>query len=139
MKGKLLREFFLENTILKIMALAFAIALWFLVVGDKRVEADFWIPLEFENLPQDMVIVGEPVRAIDVRILGSKKILENLSPNQLTASIDLFNAKAGVNNIRITHSDINIPKGIEVEVINVNPSSILIYLEVVGQGTETGP
>ena len=123
----LLRVFFLENAVLKIVALVFAIALWFLVVGEKRTEVGFLIPLEFKNLPGDMIIAGEPLHEIEVRVLGSKKILANLSPVQLTADLDLSTAKEGINNFIISPRDIKVPKG--VEVIKINPASLLIHIE----------
>jgi len=123
----LLRVFFLENAVLKIVALVFAIALWFLVVGEKRTEVGFLIPLEFKNLPGDMIIAGEPLHEIEVRVLGSKKILANLSPVQLTADLDLSTAKEGINNFIISLRDVKVPKG--VEVIKINPASLLIHIE----------
>src|SRR3989338_3335383 len=120
----LLRVLFLENAVLKIVALVFAIALWFLVVGEKRTEVGFLIPLEFKNLPGDMIIAGEPLREVEVRVLGSKKILANLSPVQLTAALDLSTAKEGINNFIISPRDIKVPKG--VEVIKIHPASLLI-------------
>ena len=123
----LLRVLFLENAVLKIVALVFAIALWFLVVGEKRTEVGFLIPLEFKNLPGDMIIAGEPLHEIEVRVLGSKKILANLSPVQLTADLDLSTAKEGINNFIISLRDVKVPKG--VEVIKINPASLLIHIE----------
>ncbi|MBI5328083.1 MAG: hypothetical protein HZB80_07320 [Deltaproteobacteria bacterium] len=122
-----LQRFFLKNTILKIIAVVFAIALWFLVVGEKRTEVGFLIPIEFRNMPKDMIIVGEAVREVEIRLLASKKVLANLSPAQLSASIDLSTVKQGLNNRRIIHTDIKTPKG--VEIIKVNPSSILVHVE----------
>lgn len=135
-KENLLKGLFVQNIMLKIIAFAFAIALWFLVVGEKKAEMSFWIPLEFRNLPKDVVITGEPVQEIEVRILGSKKVLKSFSPDKLTASIDLSNAKPGLNNLRITHNDIKTPKGIEI--ININPSSVLIHMEAFSERPESG-
>lgn len=124
-----MKEFFLKNKILKIMALIFAIALWILVEGEKKTEVGFLIPLEFRNLPKDMVIIGKPVKEVELRILASKKAISKLSPIQLSASIDLSMAKQGVNNFIIASRDIKTPKG--AEIIKTNPSSILIHLETV--------
>jgi hypothetical protein len=127
---------FFQNILLKIMALAFAVALWFLVTGEKRTEISFWIPLEFKNLPENMMVVGEPVREIEVRLLVSKKMLKDISPAQLTASIDLSNVKTGHNNLRVGHSDVKVPKN--VEVININPSSIIVHLEPIYRTDDAG-
>lgn len=129
MREVFLKEFFFKNKTLKIMALVFAIAMWILVEGEKRTEVGFLIPLEFRNLPKDMVIIGEPVKDAEVRVLVSKKVLAKLSPAQLTAPIDLSMAKPGINNLIVLPRDIKIPKG--VEIVKVNPSSILIHLETI--------
>ncbi|MBI3398362.1 MAG: hypothetical protein HY026_03910 [Deltaproteobacteria bacterium] len=135
MKEGLLKNFFLQNITLKIIALSFAVVLWFLVVGEKQAEISFWIPLEFKNLPKDMIMIGEPVREAEITILGAKKVLKGLSPDQLIAIIDLVNLKQGVNNLRITHNDIKIPKGIDI--INIRPSSIVIHVETARHNPET--
>ncbi|MBI3398237.1 MAG: YbbR-like domain-containing protein [Deltaproteobacteria bacterium] len=133
-KENLFKGLFFENTILKIMALIFAIALWFLVAGEKEIEADVLIPLEFKNIPHDMEIIDEPVREVEVRIRGSKTFLVNLSSSHFIASLDLSSAKPGVNTLKITPRDIKAPKG--VEIIKVNPSTVQVYLEVMGQKSE---
>jgi len=129
MREGFLKEFFFKNKILKVMALTFAIALWILVEGEKRTEVGFLIPLEFRNLPKDMVIIGKPVKEVEVRVLASKKVMSKLSPMQLSASIDLSTAKQGINNFIVASRDIKTPKG--AEIIKANPSSILIHLETV--------
>ncbi len=129
MREGFLKEFFFKNKILKVMALTFAIALWILVEGEKRTEVGFLIPLEFRNLPKDMVIIGKPVKEVEVRVLASKKVMSKLSPMQLSASIDLSTAKQGINNFIVASRDIKTPKG--TEIIKANPSSILIHLETV--------
>ncbi|MEK6599290.1 MAG: CdaR family protein, partial [Deltaproteobacteria bacterium] len=100
-----MKEFFFKNKILKVMAITFAIALWILVEGEKRTEVGFLIPLEFRNLPKDMVIIGKPVKEVEVRILASKKVMSKLSPMQLSASIDLSTAKQGINNFIVASRD----------------------------------
>ena len=60
---------------------------------------------------------------------ASKKALTKLSPAQLAAPIDLSMAKPGINNLIVVPRDIKIPKG--VEIVKVNPSSILVHLETV--------
>lgn len=129
MKENFLKEFLFKNKTLKIMAIAFAIAMWVLVEGEKRAEVGFLIPLEFRNLPKDMTIIGEPVKEAEVRVLASKKVMAKLSPQQFAASIDLSMAKPGVNNLIVVARDIKTPKG--VEIIKVNPSSILVHLETI--------
>lgn len=129
MKENFLKELLFKNKTLKIMALAFAIAMWILVEGEKRTEVGFLIPLEFRNIPKDMVIVGESVKEVEIRVLASKKAMAKFSPSQLSVPIDLSIAKSGVNNIIVSLKDIKTQKGIEI--IKVNPSSILVHLEAI--------
>lgn len=124
-----MKEFLFKNTILKIVALIFAVALWVLVEGEKKTEVGFIIPLEFRNLPKDMAIIGEPVKEVEVRVLASKKVMAKFSPSQLSAPVDLSMTKPGINNLIVVARDIKTSKG--VEIIKVNPSSLLVHLETI--------
>ena len=45
-----------ENWVLKFISLAFAVVLWFFVMGESRLEVTHVVPLEYENLPKELMI-----------------------------------------------------------------------------------
>ena len=42
-----------ENWLLKFISLAFAVVLWFFVMGESRMEVNHIVSLEYENLPKN--------------------------------------------------------------------------------------
>ena len=48
------------NIVLKITALIFGIALWFLVISQKDFQLSVNVPLNFVKLPETMAIASKP-------------------------------------------------------------------------------
>ena len=66
---------FMRGLTLKLFAVALAVALRFIVAGDPIVERGFRVPLEFENLPGSVEIMGDPPETVEVRVRGSSGVL----------------------------------------------------------------
>jgi YbbR domain-containing protein len=120
-------EFLFRNIVLKILALIFAIAMWFFVVGEKGSEVGFLIPLELKDIPADLMITNEVNSHLDVRISGPKTLLSGLSPAEIGIAIDLSKSKAGDNVFPVFPKDVKAPRGLSVT--RVNPTSINVTLE----------
>ncbi len=120
-------EFLFRNITLKILALVFAIAMWFFVVGEKGSEIGFLIPLELKGMPADLVITNEIKSHIDIRITGPKTLLTGLSPTQMGITLDLSKSKAGNNIFPLFPKDVKAPRGLKVT--RVNPTNIKVALE----------
>lgn len=122
-----MRNILLTNIRLKLLALAFATALWFFVAGQSNTEVGFLVPIGFKGIPKDLVIAGTPPSEIEVRVVGPKLFINNLSPSQITPELDLSAAKEGLNTYRLQSKDIAAPIG--VEVLRIRPSSVDIRME----------
>ncbi|MCK4739491.1 MAG: YbbR-like domain-containing protein [Deltaproteobacteria bacterium] len=122
-----IKGLFLNNWPLKLLSLVFASILWVLVVGQKHDELSMLVPLGFKGIPEEMVMVGEAPKDIEVRISGPVVFIDALSPLDIIASIDLSTARSGNNTYRIEAEDIKTPRGIEV--IKVRPSAVEIKME----------
>lgn len=128
MEGGLLRNFFLTNIRIKLLALVFAVALWFFVAGQSDTEIGFLVPLGFKSIPKDMVMTSSPPEDVEVRVMGPSFIINNLSSSQISVDKDLSGAKEGLNTYTITPRDIATPTG--VEVVRVRPSSIEVRMDI---------
>jgi YbbR domain-containing protein len=122
-----LRGIIFKNTGLKILAMAFAVALWFLVVGEKKSEIGVLVSLGFKGIPEEMIMVGEPPQDIEVRLSGPKVFIGRLSPSDVSVAIDLSEATSGTNTFRIEAEAVKTPRGIEV--IKVSPPSVDVHME----------
>jgi YbbR domain-containing protein len=113
---------------LKVVSLTLAILFWMLVSAQRSsVERGLRIPLELQNLPQNLEMVDPPQEAVDVRVRGDADSLGRLVPGDLVASIDLSSAQPGRRLFHISPERVRGP--FAVEVTQVTPSSVAIRFE----------
>src|SRR5262245_37211822 len=91
-----LRDHSLAHAGLKIVSVALAVLLWMMVSSPlASVERGLRIPLELQNLPENLEMVEPPQESVDVRIRGTADALGRISPGDLVASVDLSSAQPG--------------------------------------------
>jgi len=131
-----------KDIALKLTAVVLAVILWFQVAAeqnpvDQRTMRD--VRVELRNLPASMVILQAPP-AVGVRVQGTVRELQRLSPRDITAYVDLQGAQPGSFPYSVT---VNPPAGIEVAA--VTPAQVTVVVdtlesrqvpvEVVAQGS----
>ncbi len=122
-----MKKFISTNLRLKFLAVVFAAALWFFVAGQSNTEVGLLIPIGYKGAPKDLVISSTPPDEVEVRVMGPKLFINNLSPSQIIAEIDLSGAREGVNTLRFKPSDIITPMGLEV--LRLRPSSVEVRMD----------
>jgi YbbR domain-containing protein len=115
---------------LKILSVVLASILWIAVSGQETVERNLRVPLEFQNVPEGMEIVGEPPAAVDVRIRGSSGNLSRVQPGEVVAVLDLSSARPGARLFHMRADEVRVPFG--VQVVQVAPSTIPLEFEYSG-------
>ena len=121
---------FMRGLTLKLFAVALAVALRFIVAGDPIVERGFRVPLEFENLPGSVEIMGDPPETVEVRVRGSSGVLRRLEAGDVVAIVDLGSGRLGDRLFDMMEGGVRAPFG--VEVAQVIPSTVSLRLEVEG-------
>ena len=116
-----------RNLGLKLMAVLLASALWFTVAGEHDVERTMRVPLDLQNKPPLMEIVGDPPTTVDVRVRGSSAVLNRMDPGEIIAVLDLSTAREGARLFNMRAENVRSPFG--VEVLQVVPSNISLELE----------
>ena len=117
----------LDNLPLKLTSLGLALMLWFAIAGEKTSEVGLSVPVELQNVPLDMELTGEPVNTLDVRLRGSRSIIQQLGPGQVSAEIDLIDALEGEQIEHLTESSIRAPVGLQV--VKITPAILTLHLE----------
>jgi YbbR domain-containing protein len=117
----------LRNIWLKFLSISIATLLWLIVAGDRIVERALRVPIEFQNLPQGLEIVGDPPETVDVRLRASSGALGRLAAGDMAAVIDLRNARPGRRLFHLTPATVTVPYGIEV--VQVSPATLPIGFE----------
>ncbi len=127
MAGGQVKGVLLSNLRLKLLAIAFATTLWFFVAGQSSTEVALFVPLGFKEIPSEMAVAGGPIEEIEVRVMGPRFFINNLTPSQLMAEVDLSGATEGMNIIKVNNDDIVAPIGLTV--LRVRPASVEVRLE----------
>ncbi len=118
-----------ENLGAKLISVAIAAALWFVVLGSRNVEATKEVPLEVITSP-DLVPSNEIPDKIAFRLSGPKAFLRAiLDRRDEPIRVNMGGAKPGLVTYRFFSDNIRLPIG--VKVLSVNPTAILIKLEPV--------
>jgi YbbR domain-containing protein len=121
------RPLVLQNMTLKLVSLALATLLWFVIAGEKTSEMGLTVPVELKNFPKDLELTGDAVNAVEVRLRASPSIIQSLGPGDVSAHVDLTGVQEGEHIVNLTGDSIRIPFG--VKVVRINPSTLTLNLE----------
>jgi YbbR domain-containing protein len=125
----LLKKLFFKNIGLKLLSFFFALILWFYVNAKGMSEVNYVVPLEYHNLPSSLVMVGESVDYVDVRIKRREGFQNQATSQQMSAIVDLSEAKAGETAYTLTEKDVRVPG--HMEATRISPRAIKVRLESV--------
>jgi YbbR domain-containing protein len=112
---------------LKAVAVGIATLLWIAVGGERIVERSLRAPLELQNLPANLELVGETFTAVDVRVRGSSTALGRLAVGDVTAVLDVATAKPGRNLFHLAPDHVRAPFGVEVSY--AGPATVPLVFE----------
>ena len=124
---RFLQNLLRQNMWIKAIALGLAVALWWFVAGESKVQVGFIVPLEIRNIPSGMTITNKVERQVEVRLAGPPSLLGTLKPSDINAAIDLSGAKPGKQVIPVDDRSIRVPLGIKVQ--RIYPNTIEVSLE----------
>lgn len=119
--GKRVSKRIFGNGRLKLFSLAFACGLWLFVnYAERDAEKTLVVPVEFQNLPAQLVINGARDEYVDLRLRGPRSLLSQLTSKKL--KLDLREVRPGMASFRITADMLNLPRG--VRLIRINPAQV---------------
>jgi YbbR domain-containing protein len=113
---------------LKAVSVALAILLWSMVSSQRAfVERGLRIPLELQNLPENLEMVEPPQESVDARVRGTADTISRLATGDLVATIDLSTAQPGLRLFHLSPERVKAP--FAVDVTQVTPASVAIRFE----------
>jgi YbbR domain-containing protein len=119
-----------RNLGLKFLSTLVAILLWLVVAGERVVERVMRAPVEFQNLPAGLELVGNPPDTVEVRLRGSSGALSRIGAGDMSAVLDLATARPGRRLFHITQNQVSVPYGLEI--VQVGPSTLTMEFEMSG-------
>ena len=114
-----------SNFGLKALALTIALGLW--LAGHRDTERAVEIPVEFRNIPQDLMVMDNRIDYIVLRLMGPRTLVSTLDSQTLKLSLDLGGAKSGSASIPLGADDFNLPRGVVIG--RITPPVIHLRLE----------
>jgi hypothetical protein len=120
-----------SNVGLKVLALVIAVGLW--VAGHRDIERAVEVPLEFRNIPADLMVLDNRVDFVVLRLMGPRTLVSTLDAGELKLSLDLDGAKSGSVSYPLSPGSFNIPRGITVA--RITPPVVHLRLEPVVRRT----
>lgn len=106
------------------LLVAFGVFLWHYA---SFVESELSVPVVFENLSKDLIIVGQAPKEVEVLVRGQKLVLEAFSEQKPTCTLDLARATAGLVTLSVGESNLQFPGG--VSIVQIEPESFTLRLE----------
>jgi YbbR domain-containing protein len=121
-----MKELFMKDWSLKLIAIGSALIFWFIILGLQNAPQDFGVPLEIKpfNLSEQYTVVGA-LPSANVKILADKEVQRQLRPDDLEIYIDLKNVEPG----KVTSAVYVTSKNPKVTVVSVEPESVTMTIE----------
>lgn len=125
-----LREIFVVDLGLKLLALAITLGLWFAVTG-QRAPATIrlhGVPINF-HLPEGMDISNDPVDEVEVTLTGNQEALGRINQRDLIAFINVAQYKPGERVVHLVPDQVtmDLPQGVRLG--DIIPNKIPLKLE----------
>jgi YbbR domain-containing protein len=128
--SKILRKIFLDDWMMKLIALVITLALWFGVSGlrESKTERLRNVSLNL-RVSNDLEITNSPVKEIDVVVTGDDRKIAQINKENLIVSLDLTESAAGDRSVQITPENINVDLPTGVKIVDIQPDRIAVKLE----------
>ncbi len=130
--SRLLKKIFLEDWLMKLVALVITLALWLGVSGLRapktvRLRA---VALNLQ-IANDVEITNSPVQELDIVVTGDKRKTDNLNARDLVVSLDLSNVQPGDRMVQLSPENVSVelPTGVKLE--EIQPNKIAVNIETV--------
>ena len=130
MIGQLLRNIFLRNWGLKLFSLFLAVLVWLVLVPEEKIfsERRLAIPLDLYSIPADMELINKDVSIVEVTIRAPNRLMDQISPANVFAKLNLQNASVIQQDYPLNPSIISAPFG--ARVFNFTPNKVRLRFEL---------
>ena len=116
-----------SNVGLAVLSLIIALGLW--IAGHRDIERAIEVPIEFRNIPSDLMVIDNRVDYVVLRLGGPRTLVSTLDADDLKLLLDLHGTKSGSSSFPLGPSLFNIPRG--VTVARITPPVIHLRLDPV--------
>jgi YbbR domain-containing protein len=101
--------------------------------GSSKIERGFDIPVAFIGMPEELVITRKSTQVINIRVLGPRVALRNISTKDIEYAVNLEGAKPGKAVYLVDETTLVMPQGARI----LSRSPATIELEFVRRGRKS--
>jgi YbbR domain-containing protein len=130
--ARLLHKVFLDDWMMKLVALIITLALWLGVTGLRSPTSRRFtsVPLNL-RVANELEITNSPVTEVDLKITGDKSKIDQLNQRDLAVTVDLTDVQSGNRTVQIAPENVNIELPVGFKLEEIQPSKIAVELEKV--------
>ena len=126
-KGKI-KSWFTRRYKIKAIVFALVFILWMVLAGQQNFEKKIDLPLNFKNIPAELMVSQPKDPKISITFRGLRKDVSLLNKNNVLTSIDLFSARLGTTFYSINTGNLTLPND-RIDVVNISPARIELTFE----------
>ena len=126
----ILRKIFLEDWLMKAVALAITLALWLGVTGLSTPTTELIrnVPLNL-RFSSETEITGSELQQVDIIVSGDKRRVSEINRSDLVVSVDLTDVETGERILNLTPENVLLPLPTGVKLDEIQPNTITVKLE----------
>ena len=129
-----LKRIFLEDWLMKLVALVITLALWLGVTGlqtptTRTINNVALSPL----LAKDLEITNDFVEEVDIEVTGDQNKVNNLISRDLVVKFDVTELAAGERELHLIPQDVNVELPSGVTITKIIPEKVILKIETVEQ------
>jgi len=110
-----------------LLALAISAALWGMSHGSSKIERGFDIPVAFVGMPEELVITRTSTQVINIRVLGPRAALRDISSKDIEYEVNLEGAKPGNAVYLVDETTLVMPQS--ARILSRSPATIELQFE----------
>jgi diadenylate cyclase len=110
-----------------LLALAISAALWGMSHGTSKIERGFDIPVAFIGMPEELVITRNSTQVINIRVLGPRAALRDISSKDIEYEVNLEGAKPGNAVYLVDETTLMMPQN--ARILSRSPATIELEFE----------
>ena len=125
----ILRKVFLEDWVMKLMALIITFALWMGVTGLSQPAVQRMNGIPLDPRYSENVDVSTTVDEVNIVISGDRRKIDQIERSGLVASLDLTNVPPGDRVVQLTPDTISLPLPNGIKIDEITPRQITVKIE----------
>ncbi len=131
------QEFLLRNFREKALALGLALTLWLVLVHrSQNIQRTYLVPIGYNLLPSTLTLAAVEPPTVEVTFSGPRIAFVLLRPDSIKLVLNLWDARKGRRQVRLTAGDLAYPSQLELE--DIEPRQVTLDLQPRRRPAEVG-